>query len=320
MSNSTSDTLKVALGQLAPVWLNRKATLDKIAQSLSEAADNACDLIAFGEAIVPGYPFWIELTDGARFDNVEQKSIFAHYAEQAIQIERGDLATLCDIARQKNIATYVGVIERPLDRAGHSLYCSLVYIDQTGQIQSIHRKLMPTYEERLAWSTGDGHGLVTHPLKGFTVGGLNCWENWMPLVRAAMYAQGENLHVAVWPGNERNTRDLTSVIAREGRSFVMSVSGLMRPQDIDSKIEELQSIKKLGTDFLANGGSCLAAPDGSWVIPPQVGNEGIYYAEIDLAKVRQERQNFDPAGHYSRPDITQLTVNRKRQTTVNFND
>jgi len=180
---------------------------------------------------------------------------------------------------------------------------------------------MPTYEERLAWSQGDGHGLVTHSLGAFTVGGLNCWENWMPLPRAALYALGEDLHVAIWPGNERNTEDLTSVLAKEGRSYVMSVSGLMRGDDFPEDTPYLEEILVGGPQgMMANGGSCLAAPDGSWVIAPVIGKEVVLVATIDHQQVRAERQNFDPSGHYSRPDITQLTVNRQRQEIEKFID
>jgi nitrilase len=197
----------------------------------------------------------------------------------------------------------------------------MIYIDQAGEIRSVHRKLMPTYEERLAWSPGDGHGLVTHPLGAFTVGGLNCWENWMPLPRAALYALGEDLHVAIWPGNESNTEDLTRVLAKEGRSYVMSVSGLMRSEDFPEDTPHLNEILAGGPmGMIANGGSCLAAPDGTWIIPPVIDKEVVLVATIDHQQVRAERQNFDPSGHYSRPDVTQLTVNRQRQEIAKFID
>jgi nitrilase len=134
----------------------------------------------FGEALVPGYPFWLELTGGATFNSSIQKEIHAEYLRQAVSIERGDLNNLCFLAQQRNIAIYFGCVERPSDRAGHSLYCSLVCIDRDGKIGLIHRKLMPTYEERLTWSIGDGNGLRVHSLGPFTCGGLNCYENWMP--------------------------------------------------------------------------------------------------------------------------------------------
>ena len=177
----------------------------------------------------------------------------------------------------------------------------------------MHRKLQPTYEERLAWAPGDGHGLRTFPLGPFTVGGLNCWENWMPLPRAALYAMGEDLHIAIWPGNVRNTEILTRFLAREGRSHVMSVCGLMRREDIPEDIPHASLIIDNAPDILADGGSCIANPDGSWLLEPVARQECLRIVTIDHARVREERQNFDPSGHYSRPDITQLTINRERQ-------
>ncbi len=316
------DELKVGLVQMAPVWLDRDATLDKIAGYVSDAANDGCQLVVFGEALAPGYPFWLELTDGARFNHGPQKEMFAHYLDQGVVVERGDLAAIQGICADAKIAAYVGIMERPADRGGHSLYCSLVYIDQEGQIQSVHRKLQPTYEERLAWAAGDGHGLRVHDLGAFRVGGLNCYENWMPLARAALYGQGESLHIAVWPGQVRNTKDITRFIAFESRSFVVSVSGLLQGKDIPVgtplRDELLEVASSIG--YFGNGGSCVAGPDGEWLLEPVLETEGLFTVEIDHARVREERQNFDLAGHYSRPDVTQLHVDRSRQATVVFDD
>ncbi|MGX5172805.1 carbon-nitrogen hydrolase family protein [Aliikangiella sp. IMCC44653] len=310
--------MKVALAQIAPVWLNREKTLHKVVASIQQAASQKAKLIVFGEALVPGYPFWIELTNGAKFNDPIQKKIHAEYANQAVQLERGDLSEVCLAAAEASIAVYLGIIERPSERGGHSLYCSMVYINNNGEIASVHRKLVPTYEERLSWSPGDGHGLVTHKLEEFTLGGLNCWENWMPLTRAALYAQGEDLHVSIWPGSQHNTFDLIPVIAKEARAYSLAVCSIMRPADCDSTLPELAALRESETPFLANGGSCLANPDGSWLIEPQVNCENIFYAQLEHDFVRRERQNFDPSGHYSRPDVTQLTVNRERQAVVKF--
>jgi nitrilase len=319
-NNGTSDELAVGLAQIAPVWLDRQQTLGKILDYTAKAAKEGCQLVAFGEALLPGYPFWLDLTDGARFNSAVQKEIHAHYMEQAVQIECGHLDPLCETAAAHQIAVVLGCIERAADRGGHSLYCSLVYVNPEGRIASVHRKLMPTYEERLTWATGDGHGLRVHQLGNFTVGGLNCWENWMPLVRAALYAQGEDLHVAIWPGNLRNTFDITRFIAKESRSYVISVSGLMRKTDFPSDTPHLQRITDNCPDTLANGGSCLAGPDGEWIIEPAVDREVLLTTTIDCRRVREERQNFDPSGHYARPDVTQLLVDRQRQSTVVLKD
>lgn len=318
----TNDHLKIGLAQISPVWVNKSATLDKICSYIADAGQQGCDLIAFGEALAPGYPFWVELTGGAKFNNDQQKQLYAHYVRNAIDVEAGDLASVCKQAKEHSVALYLGTIERPQDRTGMSLYCSMVYIDKLGEIRSVHRKLMPTYEERLVWSPGDGHGLRTHALEGFTVGGLNCWENWMPLARASLYGQGENLHVAIWPGALRNTEDITPFLAKEGRSYSMAVSGLMPVADIPTDFPMYEAImEQIGdSHYLANGGSCLCAPNGDFIIEPQVEIEGLFCAEIDLNRVREERQNFDAAGHYSRPDVTRLSVNRERQSTIKLID
>ncbi len=313
-------TLQIGIVQMAPVLLHRAATLDKMRDYANEAGRRGCQLLVFSEALLPGYPFWLDFSDGARFNSELQKRLHARYLKEAVDIEAGHLDELCRVAKQHGMAIYVGIIERPRERGGHSVYCTLVYIDAEGQVRNRHRKLRPTYEERLSWSPGDGHGLRTFPLGPFTVGGLNCWENWMPLARAALYGLGENLHVMVWPGNHRNTHDLTPVVAKEGRSFVVSASGLFRKADLPDDLPEIEYLRERCPEQPADGGSCLAAPDGSWIIEPIRGQEGLFVGEVDFQRVLEERQNFDPSGHYSRPDVLRLSVNRERQVVVSVKD
>lgn len=319
MPNSDS-ILKVGMAQISPVWLDKVNTIKKILDQIEKAGKQQCELLVFGEGLLPGYPFWLGLTRATEFDSKMQKEIHAHYIQNAIQIESGELNNICKACKKYKMAVYLGIIERPLDRGGHSLYCSLVYIDALGEICSVHRKLQPTYDERLTWSPGDGHGLRVHPLKEFTVGGLNCWENWMPLARTALYGLGENLHIAVWPGSDYNTKDITRFIARESRSFVVSVSSLMRREDFPKNTPYLDEILENCPDILANGGSCIAGPDGEWLVKPVVGEEGIIVQDLDYNRVLEERQNFDSVGHYSRPDVTKLTVNRERQSVIECKD
>ncbi len=315
-----SNLLKIGMAQISPIWLNKELTREKIREYIEKAGSEDCDLVVFGEALLPGYPFWLGLTHGTDFNSRMQKEIHAHYVRNSVQIEAGDLDMLCEAARLNKVAAYVGIIERAKNRGGHSIYCSLVYIDKLGEIKSVHRKLQPTYEERLTWSPGDGYGLRVHPLKEFTVGGLNCWENWLPLARTSLYGQGEDLHVAVWPGSIRNTEDISRFIAKEARSFVVSVGGLMNIKDFPSNTPYRDEIIRNAVDPLTDGGSCIVGPDGEWIVEPVVNKEGLFTAEIDFNHILEERQNLDVSGHYSRPDVTRLIVNRERQSTVKIED
>lgn len=313
-------SLTIGIAQIAPVWLNRDETAKKMLAYIADAANAGCRLVVFGEALLPGYPFWVELTNGALFNSPVQKELYAYYAHQAVSVTSGDLDGFCRLAKEKKIMIVLGFIERAEDRGGHSLYCSLANIDADGSIRYIHRKVMPTYEERLVWAFGDGHGLQVNKLGAFTVGALNCWENWMPLIRSSLYAQGEDLHIALWPGSTRNTEDITRFIARESRSFVVSVSGILRKQDIGAELPSSAMIIGNSQQWLGDGGSCIAGPDGKWIVAPLCNEEKLIVTTIDQVRVMEERQNFDPSGHYSRPDIAQLSVTRERQRLVKFID
>ena len=231
--------------------MNRQKTLEKAVSFAEDAANQNCELVVLGgEACVGGYPYWLELTGGAIFNSNIQKEFFAEYSNQAVVIERGDLQILCDLAREKSIAIYIGIVEKPSDR-GESLFAALVFINQNGEIKSVQRKLVPTYEERLVWANGDGNGLRVHNVGAFTVGGLNCWENWNPLARAALYGQGEDFHICVFPGGIHNTHDITRFIAKESRSFVASVSCVMTKRRFSRKHDSSrQNFRKRARHFI----------------------------------------------------------------------
>lgn len=315
-----AEALRVAAVQIAPVWLNRDLTLERVVAQIDAAGARRVDLVAFGECLVPGYPFWVERTDGARFGSELQQTLFAHYVDQAVEIEAGHLDPVRGAARRNRTAVVLGILERPASR-GESVCASAVSIGPDGEIHVVQRKLMPTYEERLVWAIGDGHGLRTWRLSDFTVGALNCWENWMPLARASLQAQGEDLHVAIWPGNARNTADITRFMALEGRSFVLSASGLMQAGDLPDNLPCMGALRDAAADMpWAGGGSCLAGPDGGWLIEPVEHEDGLFVADIDHEWVRRARHNFDPCGHYSRPDVFRLEVDRARQRIGRFDD
>lgn len=311
--------MKIAAAQAHPAWLDAGATTKKIITLLQEAAAEGVDLLAFPETFLSGYPFWVERTEGARFNDDRQKACYAYYLDAAVEIDGPEMEEIAEAVRDTGVFTYLGITERGSGSARGTVFCTLVAIDPVRGLVSRHRKLVPTYEERLVWGHGDGHGLRVHDVAGGKIGGLNCWENWMPQARHALYAGGEDVHVSVWPGSSRLTRDITRFIALEGRVYSLAASALLSLDDVPLDFPLRELLEQQG-DVYYNGGSAIAAPDGSWVVAPVEDREGLVMADIDLARVRRERQNFDPTGHYSRPDIFDVRVDRRPRQAAVFSD
>lgn len=307
---------RVAAAQDAPVFLDRRATLDRVLEYLARAQAADVDLLAFGETFFPGYPFWLAHTGGARFDDPRQKDAYRQYLEAAVRIDGPEVVEIVRAVRDARTFVVLGVAERGAGPASGSVFCTLLAIHPEHGLVGHHRKLVPTYEERLVWARGDGHGLRVHEFAGTRVSALNCWENWMPLPRYALYAQGAEVHVALWPGAVRNTEDATRFVAREGRVFVLSASGVLARTDIPDDF----ALKDVLPDqeWFHDGGSAVAGPDGRFVVEPVARQRGLVQAQLDLTQVARERQNFDPTGHYARPDVFALEVDRHRQRPVEF--
>src|SRR6056297_668574 len=298
-TTTMNDAIRVAAAQIAPVWLSRDATLSRVTECIDRAADQGAKLVAFGECLVPGYPWWIERTDGVRFDSDVQKTLFAHYVDQAVDLDAGHLDPVLDAARRGAIGVVLGILERPAAR-GESVYASAVSIGADGSIRAVQRKLMPTWEERLVWAIGDGHGLRTWRLGPFTVGALNCWENWMPLARASLQAQGEDLHIAIWPGSARNTAEVTRFMALEGRSFVLSVSGLMREGDLPDDLPCIDALRQASDPLVIDPGHeqtffIVHRLDQPTAVGTGQAEEGLFGAGTVHGRVRRARHNFDPS-------------------------
>lgn len=312
--------MKVAVVQARPVWLDKKATAAKVVTLLEECGRRGADVAVFSETFLAGYPFWVCRTNGAAFNDPLQKHAYALYVEEAVSADGPEIRLVHEAARDLGIFVFLGVTERGDGGASGTVYCSLIAIDPDRGVVNVHRKLAPTHDEKLVWGRGDGHGLRTHTHRGLRLGGLICWENWMPQARFALYAQGIDLFVSVWPGWSGLTRDITRFIAQEGRTYAVAASGLLSLDDVPDDFPMLDDIKAHYANDLFDGGSGIVGPDGSWIAGPVVGSEEVLVADIDQHKVSEERLMFDVAGHYSRPDVFESRVNRTRQTAVLFDN
>jgi nitrilase len=307
--------IKVAAIQAESVWLNSGATTDKALSLISDTASQGVELAAFPETFLPGYPFWLSMTNASHFDDTAQKEAYAAYLEAAITVPGPEMDAIAAAAREHGIFLFLGIAERD----GGSVYCSLAAISPDDGVVGVHRKLVPTYEERLVWAPGDGHGLRTHRVAGLRAGGLCCWENWMPQARHALYADGEELHVSIWPGSAQGTADAARFIALEGRVFSVAASGINTYSEVPADFP-LRSQLRDAPASTHDGGSGIAGPDGAWLVAPVIGEECVLTAEVALASVHAARQNLDPAGHYSRPDVFRVSVDRERRRAASFTD
>jgi nitrilase len=298
--------VRIAGIQIAPIFLNSQKTWEKLSLYIREASANDARLVTWGETLIPGYPFWLSPTGGAKWNDPYQKKTYSSYWREAIDLANSQIITeMKELAKELRVMMMGGITEK----SSASTYATLITINEEGEIINRHRKIKPTYEERLVWADGDGLGLKTVPFHGYKIGGLNCWENWIPYARASLHKQNELLHVAIWPGSDGLTREITRFMALEGRYWVLSVSGLLRTEDLvnvsetDFPVKKYLNLEEKRNKFWQNGGTVIADPKGNFESDPLIEKEGIVYADIDFLKAIEERQNFDYSGHYSRFDI-----------------
>ncbi len=277
---------------------------------MREAARNGAGLCAFSETFLAGYPLWLRPLIST-IDEGLQKACYAAYVEAAVAADGPELAAIAREAKSLGIFTYLGFVERA--SSGGAVYCSLAAIHPDEGIVGVHRKIKPTYFERMVWAEGDGNGLCVHAWKDLRVGGLNCFENWLPLARQTLYAQGEQLHVAVWPGRKTHSVDIARFIAQEGRLYVLSAHGVISKDDIPESFPLKGHPLDTGLASMT-GGSMIVAPDGEVLEGPAAQEETILYAEVSPRRVVEERFKMDPAGHYGRPDIFRLEVDPERRS------
>jgi nitrilase len=299
------EPVTVACVQAEPVVLRREATLDRLSERTAEAAAAGAQLVVFPEAFVPAYPSSVWAKALAGWGDPRAKAAFAQLARESVELPGPAADRMGETAREHGVWLVVGVTEIDPERPG-TLFNTLLGYSPEGQLALHHRKLVPTNHERLVWGPGDGAGLRAIPTPLGRLGGLICWENYMPLARFALYESGVEIYVASTADDADEWQSTLVHIARESRAFVVSPCHFQRaasyPDDFPLR-DELE-----GLDLIGRGGSAILGPDGAYLAGPLYGEEGILLAELDPARLAEERQRFDPAGHYHRPDVLGLTV------------
>jgi len=286
------------------------ATLTRTAELAADAARGGATLVVFSETWLPGYPIWLDVCrDVAIWDSPDVKRVFAHYADTSVDVSGEDGRALSRIASSLKITLVLGVSERV--SAGHgrgTLYNSLLTYGPDGTLLNHHRKLMPTYTERIVWGGGTASGVRAVESGGVRLGGLVCWEHWMPLTRQALHESGEDIHVAVWPTAHEMHQVASRHYAFEGRCFVLAAGSIMRGRDLPKALEAHPEKVPSPDSFVMRGGSAIYGPDGALIAGPVYDETTILYADPDLRRVREEILTLDVAGPYSPPGRFQFDV------------
>ena len=306
---------RVAAVQASPAFMDREASLEKARRLVAEAGSNGAQLAVFPETWLPGFPIWIERAPGtALWDHQPAKDAFTRLVANAVEVPGPAVEALCEAAAEAGCGVVMGVNERQGGRLSGTLYNTIVYVGADGRLLGKHRKLIPTYAERLIWGQGDGSTLGAFDSSVGRVGGLVCWEHWMPLARHAMHVAGEQVHAALWPAVEEIHQVASRHYAFEARCFVVAVGSVLRRDQVPADLEIFRGDAIDPHEYLLAGGSAIIGPDGNYLAGPAGTEETILYADLDTSRIAAEHQTFDPVGHYARPDVFGVTINTTPQS------
>ena len=289
--------------------------IERTRELTAQAAARGATLVVFPETWLPGYPAWLDVCrDVALWDHPPVKQVFARMADHSIVVHGESGRAVADIARSHGVTLVIGITERLDADAGRgTLYNALLTFGPDGALLNHHRKLVPTYTERMVWGPGDAAGLGAVDTPSGRVGGLICWEHWMPLARQAMHESGEDIHIAVWPTAHEMHQVASRQYAFEGRCFVVVAGSLMRASALPGELEAHPDRVTDTGQWILRGGSAIIGPDGAYMAGPVFDEPVILVADLDLSRVREESMSLDVAGHYRRPDCLELRITRARK-------
>jgi nitrilase len=313
--DETTKKLQVAVVQAAPVLFNREATVDKACRLLAEAAKTGAGLVLFPEAYIPVYPRGLTFGTVIGSRSPSGRRIWQRYWEESIDVPGPDTERLGAAAAKAGVYLAIGVIERDSSTSRGTLFCTLLYFGPDGSLLGLHRKLKPTAAERLVWGEGDGSTLTAIDTEYGKIGGLICWENYMPLARMSMYSKGVDIYLAPTADHREVWQSTLRHIALEGRCYVLGCNQFVTKDMYPKDLQELHEMASQ-PDIMCRGGSAIVSPMGKVLAGPLFDEEGILTAELDMAAVARGKFDFDVVGHYARPDVFQLIVNEAPQYSV----
>lgn len=303
-------TIKVGLAQFAPIHFDKEATMEKVRMVIQNAAEQKVKLLSFGETWLSGYPSWLDYGENVGiWDSPEMKEVFIEMVQSSITVPGPEVDEISKLAKENGMGIVIGINERVDEGPGNgTLYNTVLIFNELGELQVHHRKLMPTFTEKLLYGLGDGKGLESTPIHNARTGALICWEHWMPLTRQAMHNAGEHIHIALWPNVHEMLQLASRHYAFEGRCYVLAVGQIMKVSDVPAQIILKEDLKDKPDTLLLKGGSCIIGPNGKYIVEPVFDQETLITAELDISKVYGERMALDTSGHYQRPDVFDFKI------------
>jgi len=310
-------TVKVAVVQAAPILFDKALSIEKACHLVKDAGANGSRMVLLPEAFIPAYPrgFSFDMVVGSR--SVEGRCLWKRYWDNAIELPSREVEVLGKAAKEAGVYLAIGVIERDGDYSRGTLYCTLLYFDPNGNLMGKHRKLKPTGSERLIWGEGDGSTMPVFSTEFGNIGGLICWENYMPLARMAMYGKGVEIYFAPTADSRDTWQATMQHIACEGRCFVLGCNQFVTKEMYPSDLETFEELSDQ-PDVMCRGGSVIVSPVGEVIAGPLYDEEGILHADLDLSEITKAKVDFDVVGHYARSDIFQLHVNSAPHLPVTY--
>ncbi|MCM1989971.1 carbon-nitrogen hydrolase family protein [Oceanirhabdus seepicola] len=305
--NNVKNSVKVAVVQAAPVIMNREATIEKTITLIQQAAEKEAEVVVFPEAFIPAYPRGLTFGFVVGSRTMEGRKDWQRYYENSVPVPSKVTDILGEAARKAGIYLVIGVIERDGQGSNCTLYCTTLYFGPDGKLLGKHRKLKPTGSERLIWGEGDGSTLAVVDTPYGKIGGLICWENYMPLARTAMYSKGVTIYIAPTADSREEWQATMRHIALEGRCFVLSCNQFVTKDMYPTDINYYDDLKSQ-PEIMCSGGSTIISPFGKYIVEPVYNREDILIADLDLGEVIQSRLDFDVMGHYARPDVFELII------------